>query len=486
MDTPATPAPPADSLRPAFDRLRTAHLAHIPGYGERIAALERLDAAVRSYRDRIVAACSADFGRRAPLETLGADVLVSLDEIKHARKHLRQWMRPEKRAVNFSFRPARGELRYAPLGVVGIVAPWNYPFQLAIVPLANAIAAGNRAMIKPSEFTPRVSALLAQMLGEVFDADEVVVVQGDAELAAAFTRLPFDHLLFTGSTTVGRHVMAAAAANLTPVTLELGGKCPALVAPGYPLAHAADRIAFGKCFNGGQTCVAPDYVLVPAAQRDAFVDAYLASVRRRYPTLVGNPDYTATVNARQAARLRAWLDDARARGVAIRQSHDADDAGFDTAPSGADGAPAIELIPPTVLLDPPEDALVMREEIFGPLLPVRSYDSHDEAIAYVLGKDKPLAFYAFDNDAERVERSLERVSAGMACVNDVVIQFGQNAFPIGGVGASGMGHYHGHAGFLTFSKAMPVLYQSRFNAMRLMDPPYGGLGRRLVDWLTRG
>ena len=476
MDTPASPASPADSLRPVFDRLRAAHLAHIPGYGERIAALERLDAAVRKYRDRIVAACSADFGRRAPLETLGADVLVSLDEIRHARKHLRGWMRPQKRAVNLSFRPARGEVRYAPLGVVGIVAPWNYPFQLAIVPLANAIAAGNRAMIKPSEFTPSVSALLAQMLGETFSSDEVAVVQGDADLAAAFTRLPFDHLLFTGSTTVGRQVMAAAAANLTPVTLELGGKCPAVIAPGYPIAHAADRIAFGKCFNGGQTCVAPDYVLVPAAQRDAFVDAYLASVRKRYPTLAGNPDYTATVNARQATRLRAWLDDARARGVATLQSHEtAGDASLE---------PGIELIPPTVLLDPPEDALVMREEIFGPLLPVRSYDSHDAAIAYVLGRDKPLAFYVFDNDADRVERSLARVSAGMACVNDVVIQFGQNQFPIGGVGASGMGHYHGHSGFLTFSKAMPVLYQSRFNSMRLMDPPYGGLGRRLIDWLT--
>ena len=475
MDTTATCASPLDSLRPAFDRLRAAHLAHIPSYGERCAALERLDAAVRKYRDDIVAACSADFGRRAPLETLGADVLVSLDEIKHARKHLHRWMRPEKRSVNLSFRPARGELRYAPLGVVGIVAPWNYPFQLAIVPLVNAIAAGNRAMVKPSEFTPRVSALLAKMLGETFSPDEVAVVQGDDELAAAFTRLPFDHLLFTGSTMVGRQVMAAAAADLTPVTLELGGKCPAVIAPGYPLEHAADRIAFGKCFNGGQTCVAPDYVLVPAAQRDAFVDAYLASVRKRYPTLAGNPDYTATVNARQATRLRGWLEDARARGVVVRQSHEAG-----TVEAG------VELIPPTVLLDPPEDALVMREEIFGPLLPVKGYDSHDAAIAYVLGRDKPLAFYAFDKDADRVERSLARVSAGMACVNDVVIQFGQNQFPIGGVGASGMGHYHGHAGFLTFSKAMPVLYQSRFNAMRLMDAPYGGIGRRLVDWLTRG
>jgi coniferyl-aldehyde dehydrogenase len=471
MDTAMTPV---ENLKPALARLRAAHLAHIPGYSERLAALERLEAAVRKYRDQLVAACSADFGRRAPLETLGADVLVSLDEIKHARRHLRQWMRPQRRAVNLSFRPARGEVRYAPLGVVGIVAPWNYPFQLAIVPLANALAAGNRVMIKPSEFPPAVSAMLARMLGEIFFPDEVVVVQGDAALGAAFTQLPFDHLLFTGSTAVGRLVMAAAAANLTPVTLELGGKCPALIAPDYPIAHAADRIAFGKCFNGGQTCVAPDYVLVPRAQRDAFVAAYLASVKRRYPALAGNPDYTAIVNARQADRLRAWLADAVARGVSVLQH----------APAGESPPDGLQLIPPTVLLDPPDEALVMREEIFGPLLPVKGYDSHDEAIAYVLGRDKPLAFYAFDQDAERCERSLDRVSAGMACVNDVVIQFGQNEFPIGGVGASGMGNYHGHAGFLTFSKTMPVLYQSRFNGMKLFDPPYGGLARRLVNWLT--
>ena len=473
MDTALTPV---EDLAPAFGRLRTAHLAHIPTYGERLAALEKLERAVRGNRDALVAACNADFGRRSPLETLAADVLVTLDEIRHARKHLRQWMRPQSRPINLTFRPASGEVRFAPLGVIGIVAPWNYPFQLAIVPLANALAAGNRVMIKPSEHTPQVSALLARMLASIFDPDQVLVVQGDAALGAAFTALPFDHLLFTGSTEVGRHVMRAAAANLTPVTLELGGKCPALIAPGYPVAKAAERIAFGKCFNGGQTCVAPDYVLVPRAERDAFVEAYLASVRRRYPELAGNPDYTAVINSRQAQRLRDWLEDARQRGVAVHQH----------APEGETAPPGIELIPPTVLVDPPEDALVMRGEIFGPLLPVKSYEDLNEAVDYVLSKDKPLAFYAFDRDSARVERVLERVSAGMACVNDVLIQFGQSEFPIGGVGASGMGAYHGHTGFLAFSKQMPVLYQSRINGMKLFDAPYGGFAARLVNWLTGG
>ena len=245
-------------LRAAFDRLNQAHVNGVLGYAPRIDMLTRLDAAVRNCREERVAACNADFGRRSRIETLGADVMVTLDEIKYARKNLRRWMRPQRRSVNITFKPARGEVRYTALGVVGVVAPWNYPFQLAVIPLVNAIAAGNRVMVKPSEFTPCVSALLEKMLGEVFSDDEVVVVQGDAAVGAAFTQLPFDHLLFTGSTAVGKHVMAAAAANLTPVTLELGGKSPALVAPEYSIEKAADRIAYGKCFNAGQTCVAPD------------------------------------------------------------------------------------------------------------------------------------------------------------------------------------------------------------------------------------
>jgi coniferyl-aldehyde dehydrogenase len=473
MDSPATPD--VSALRPVFERLRAAQLAHVTTCDERRAALARLDAAVRRHRDDLVAACSADFGRRSAFETLGADVMVTLDEIKHARRHLRRWMRPTRRPINLTFRPARGELRYQPLGVVGIVAPWNYPFQLAIIPLVNALAAGNRAMIKPSEFTPRVSALIETIVGEVFAPDQVAVVQGGAELGAAFTALPFDHLIFTGSTAVGRHVMAAAAPNLTPVTLELGGKSPVIIAPDYPVEQAADRIAFGKCFNAGQTCVAPDYVLVPRAQRDAFVTALMASFARRYPTLADNPDYTAIVNARQATRLRDWIEDARARGVEIRQHLPAGE----TMPTG------LEIVPPTVLIDPPDESKVMQQEIFGPLLPVKSYDDHDDAIAYVLARDKPLALYPFDRDRARVARTLSRISAGTVCVNDVLIQFGQDELPIGGVGASGMGDYHGHAGFLTFSNAMPVMYQSRFNGMSLFDAPYSDFAGRLVRWLTR-
>ena len=462
-------------LRPLLEKVRAAHRRQVPDLAQRLADLDRLAEAVRRHRDDLVKAVSADFGRRSRHETLAADVMTTLDEIRYLRRHLRGWMRPQRRGLNWAFLPARGEIRQQPLGVVGIVAPWNYPIQLALIPLADAIAAGNHALVKPSEHTPRTAELLARLIGEVFPAERVCVVQGDAAIGAAFSRLPFDHLVFTGSTLVGRAVMAAAAPNLTPLTLELGGKSPALVAPGYPIEHAAERIAAGKCFNAGQTCVAPDYVLVPREQRDAFVRAYLASVKRRYPTLAANPDYTAVVNHRQADRLRAWLDDARERGVTVMQHRP------DTEPP----PPGVEVIPPTVLLDPPDEAKGMQEEIFGPLLPVKSYDDHDAAIAYINGRDRPLAFYPFDRNRARLQRTLDAVVAGGVCVNDCLIQFGQHELPVGGVGPSGMGHYHGHAGFLAFSKPMPVLYQARLNGMKIFDPPFGKLADFVVKLLTR-
>lgn len=462
-------------LLPQLEQLRAAQRRQPPDYQQRIADLDRLAAAIRDHREELVKAISADFGRRSRHETLVAEVMTTLDEIGYARKHLRAWMRPRRRAMNLAFLPARAEIRYQPLGVVGVVAPWNYPFQLALIPLASAIAAGNHVMIKPSEFTPRTAELIARIVAEVFPADRVLVVQGGADVGAAFSRLPFDHLLFTGSTPVGRAVMAAAADSLTPVTLELGGKSPALIAPGYPIEHAADRIAAGKCFNGGQTCVAPDYVLVPRDQRDEFVRAYLASVRRRYPSLASNPDYTAVINHRQAARLREWLDDARDRGVTVMQYR----------PDAEAPPPGVEVIPPTVLLDPPDEARVMQEEIFGPLLPVKSYDSHDAAIDYINRRDRPLAFYPFDRDSARLQRTLDAVAAGGVCVNDTLLQFGQHELPVGGVGPSGMGRYHGRAGFDTFSHAMPVVHQSRLNSVWLLDPPFGKLADFMVKLLAR-
>jgi coniferyl-aldehyde dehydrogenase len=464
------------ALRAAFDQLKQAHHKGALTYAQRIAMLTRLDAIIRQYREAIVMACNADFGRRARIETLGADVMVSLDEIKFARKNLRRWMRPQSRSVNLMFKPARGEIRYTPLGVVGVLAPWNYPFQLAVIPLVNAIAAGNRVMLKPSEFTPHVSALLETMLSDVFSSDEVVVVQGDAAVGASFTQLPFDHLLFTGSTAVGKHVMTAAAANLTPVTLELGGKSPALVAPDYAIERAADRIAFGKCFNAGQTCVAPDYVLLPESQLEPFITAFMASVKRRYPNLMQNSDYTGIINAQQFLRLQVWLDEAKAAGVRV-VTHETQTSSASTE--------HVKLMPPTLLINPSSDLSVMQQEIFGPLMPIITYRSLDQALGFILNREKPLAFYLFDQQSARVDAILGRICAGSVCINDVIIQFGQDDLPIGGVGASGMGHYHGKDGFLSFSKAMPVMYQSRVNGMKLFDAPYSRMMHKIIDFLTK-
>lgn len=470
MDTAADT--PLAELRPMLDRLRTAQAARVPDYAQRREDLIRLRDAFKRRLDEMVAAVDADFGGRARPETLVSDGMTTVTELGYTLKHLRGWMRPQRRGVNLAFLPARAELRHVPLGVVGILAPWNYPVNLSLIPLIAAIAAGNHVLLKPSEHTPRTALFLRDLLAEVFPADRVAVALGGPELAAEFAALPLDHLFFTGSTALGRKVMAAAAPNLTPVTLELGGKSPALIAPDYPLDHAVERIVAGKCFNAGQTCIAPDYVLLPRAAIDEFVAKAKASVARRYPTLVNNPDATAVVNERQFQRLHAIIADARARGVTV----------IECAPAPQDGR---RILPLTILIDPPAESRAMQEELFGSILPLKPYDDFDAALDAVRAQERPLAFYPFDRDRKRVERTLSAVVAGSVCVNDTMIQFAQHALPFGGVGPSGMGHYHGHAGFLALSKAMPVLRQSRFNAVGLFDPPYGKVADRLLKLLIR-
>ncbi len=473
MTTPTTT--PLDELRPTLERLRAAQRANPPDYDQRMADMLRLRTALKARLDEMVAAVAADFGHRSRHESLASDAMTVLNEIDAMRRHLREWMRPQARPVDWLFWPARAEVRMQPLGVVGVIAPWNYPVNLALMPLATAIAAGNHVFLKPSEHTPRTSAFLRDLLREVFPDDRVAVALGGGEVGAAFAALPFDHLMFTGSTAVGRKVMAAAAPNLTPLTLELGGKSPAIIAPGYPLATAAARIASGKFLNAGQTCIAPDYVLVPKAQREAFVEALRLEVSTRYRSLDDNPDYTRIVNEGQFRRLRGYLDEARARGYQVTALVPVDPA----------RAEAERIVPPTVVLDPADDAALMRDEIFGPILPVKGYDDLDEAIAYVNAHERPLALYLFDNQRARVRRVLERTVAGGVTVNDTVMHIAQGNLPFGGIGPSGMGHYHGRDGFLAFSKQKPVLYQSRLTGMALFKPPYRGLADRLVKFLTR-
>ncbi|MGH8122597.1 MAG: coniferyl aldehyde dehydrogenase [Rudaea sp.] len=467
MEMPAT----TQDLNATLTRLRTAQQQRTPDYRQRMDDLARLRAAFKARLDDFAAAMSADFGRRSRHESLLSDGMTVLHDIDFIRSHLRGWMRSKRALADWLFWPARTEVRYQPVGVVGIIAPWNYPVNLALVPLAAAIAAGNHVMLKPSEHTPQTSALLKTLLDEVFPAERVATVLGGADVAAAFAALPFDHLFFTGSTAVGRKVMAAAAQNLTPVTLELGGKSPVILAPDYSIATAAGRIAAGKFLNAGQTCIAPDYILLPKASIAPFVAEMKKYVSQRYVDLAANADYSSIVNEGQYRRLTGYVDEARAADAEV----------IELAPGDA----AKRVFAPTLVIGADDRLAVMQEEIFGPILPLVAVESVDAAIDYINARPRPLALYHFDNGSARTERVLERTIAGGAAVNDTVLQFVQSKLPFGGVGPSGMGHYHGHEGFLTFSKQKPVLYQARFSSMKFMRPPYRGLADFLVKFLTR-
>jgi coniferyl-aldehyde dehydrogenase len=459
----------------AFERQRAAWLAApFPTWDERADRLRRLHALLLRHEDDITAAIDADFGGRPPVETELAEMWPSLEVVKDALRHGRGWMKPRRAGVGKWFRPARAEVLPQPLGVIGIIAPWNYPLYLAIGPLAAALAAGNRAMLKPSEFTPRFSALLQKLFAEAFRPEEICVVTGGADVAAQFSALPFDHLLFTGSTPVGRKVMAAAAANLTPVTLELGGKSPAVITPGYPIAHAVQRITAGKLLNAGQTCIAPDYALVPRASVDAFVAALRAQVRRGYPQGLADANYCSIVNDGQYRRLVRMVEEAAARGVRVEPLF-----------GGTKQDDTAHRLAPTLLVDPPADTAAMRDEIFGPVLPLVPYDRIEDALAFIHAKPHPLALYWFDQDRERTQRALQELPAGGVTVNDTLLHIAQGSLPFGGVGASGMGHYHGRWGFDTFSKLKPVFRQSRLNGMALFMPPYPPLMRRILRLMKR-
>ena len=463
---------PLHDLQPTLERLHAAWRANKPDYAQRRGDLQRLRDALKRRLDEMARTIAADFGHRSLDESRIADGMTALNEIDHLLKHLRGWMKPRRVGVGWRFLPARAQVRPMPLGVVGVIAPWNYPVNLALIPLATAIAAGNHVYLKPSEHTPRTSAFLRDLLAEVFPADRVAVAIGGAEVGSAFAALPFDHLVFTGSTAVGRKVMAAAARNLTPLTLELGGKSPALVAADYPIEKAAARIATGKWFNCGQTCIAPDYVLVPADKRDAFVDALRREIQARYGSDLGNrDDYTRIINDGQYARLQGYLDDAQQRGIDIV-----------TLAGSAD--PAQRLLPPTVLLEPGDDAKVMQDEIFGPLLPVKSYRTLEEAIDYINGHERPLALYPFSHDRAVIEKILHATLAGGVSVNDTLFHFAVPTLPFGGVGASGMGAYHSRTGFDAMSKLLPVLWQARRTGGDLLKPPYSK-AKWLIDLIVR-
>lgn len=453
-------------------RVNTAKGA--PSAAQRRDRLTRCVSLLLTHADDLTDAINSDFGARSRDLTRLTDLAAAVTPLKEARASLERWMRSEPRGVSpkaLGVLGARAEVRYQPKGVVGVMTPWNFPIQLAFAPMAGAIAAGNSILLKPSEYTPATSALLAQLIDLYFDEDEIAVVLGGAEVGAAFTRLPFDHLIFTGATSVGRHVMRAAADNLTPVTLELGGKSPVIIGQSADLAKTAARVMAGKTMNAGQVCLAPDYVMAPAQNLAPFVEAAKAAVGKMYPAIKDNPDYTAIINQRHFDRLHGLIADAKAKGAEV----------IEINPGREDfSQQEHRKIPPTLILGATDEMGVMQEEIFGPVLPIKSYSALDEAIAYVNKGPRPLALYYFGDDSAESEALLSRTHSGGVTINDVIMHVSQEELPFGGVGASGMGAYHGKRGFMEFSHEKAIFRQTGSELIAMLRPPYGETFRKQV------
>jgi coniferyl-aldehyde dehydrogenase len=455
-----------------FNLQRAAYLRHpYPSYEERIDSLTKLERILVDNSTAIAEAISADFGHRAFEESMIAELFTSVDGIRDAKKRLKRWMRPQRRHVSVLFATGSNRVVPQPKGVVGVVSPWNYPLFLTAGPLASILAAGNRAMVKMATNSQHLCRLLAERCGEAFPEETLAILPGVR--AQDFSTLPYDHLIFTGSADAGRTVMRAAAENLTPVTLELGGKSPTIVCDDFDVDEAASRILYAKLLNAGQTCLAPDYLFIPEAKRDAFVAAAQRIVPQRYPD-PNQPSYTSVIDEKSYRRLRATLEDARQKGAEV----------VPLVP-GADFNDELRKIPPHLVLGVDDRMTIMQEEIFGPLLPVKTYRSLDEVIAYVNGRDRPLGLYVFTNDAAVEEKVLYSTISGGVTVNNCMLHVAQHDVPFGGTGASGMGHYHGYEGFLEFSKLRPVFKNPRLSLLHLFYPPYKPRHRRLVDLLIR-
>jgi coniferyl-aldehyde dehydrogenase len=470
-----TDLPVAERLQAALALQRASHRAHpVPTLAERRDDLKRLQAFLRDHERALCDAVNADYGHRSTHETRLTEIAPAVDGIAHVLRHLKGWMKPQRRSVDWlSFPGASNRLIPQPLGVVGAIVPWNFPINLSFVPLTYIFAAGNRALVKMSENSRHLAALLIDKVPAYFPPEKLQFFDETGGVGVEFSKLPFDHLLFTGSGTTGRQVMAAAAANLCPVTLELGGKSPAIVLDDFPLRTAAERILFVKCLNAGQICTTVDHVWLPQAKVDEFVRLAREIVPARYPSL-DSPDYTSVIDRRSFDRLLAALDEARERGATV----------IPLLPGPAADA-ATRKIAPHLVLGAPADTALMRREIFGPILPVHGYRELGEVIDAVNAGDRPLAVYPFSHDRRQVEHLLAHVMSGGVSVNDALFHVAQHDLPFGGVGASGMGHYHGREGFETFSKMRPVFHQARFSALKFVGPPYGRFADALLKFLIK-
>ncbi len=454
-----------------FDQQKIKFLnAPYPEASERIEKLLKLKKSVLALQEPLIAALNADFGCRSRDDSLMGDIMPSVAAINYSMKRLKRWMRPQRRHVNIMFLPASAKVIYQPMGVVGIIVPWNYPIFLALGPLITALASGNRAMIKMSEFTPNTNKVFRQIITNCFTESEVAVIEGEADVAAKFSEIPFDHMLFTGSTQVGRHVMRAASENLTPVTLELGGKSPALIAPDIQPKTAIQRLLWGKTLNSGQTCVSPDYILCPEDKLEEVIKEARTQFQVMYPSPSTNPDYTSVISDRQYARINGLLQEVETQGARIENLANDDNEALKRQ----------RKVPLTLIINPSNDSLVMKEEIFGPLFPIVTYKTIDEALTYIHQRPRPLALYLFSFDKELQDRCAYSTHSGALTVNDAVMHVAQDDIPFGGIGPSGMGHYHGKEGFLTLSKAKPIFSQGRLFLGGLVHPPYGTFIHKLI------
>jgi coniferyl-aldehyde dehydrogenase len=457
-------------MRDILETQRAAFMAALPEpLSVRKDRLRRAATMIADNAARFCDALSEDFGHRSREQSMVTDIGGSIAPIRHALKHLDRWARTERRKVEFplGLLGAKARVEYQPKGVVGVIAPWNFPVNLVMSPLAGIFAAGNRAMVKTSEFTPVTSALFEEIAPKYFAADELAFVSGGPDVGKAFAELPFDHLIFTGATGIAKHILHAAAEHLVPVTLELGGKSPVIVGQSADIARTTTRVATGKMLNAGQICLAPDYMLVPEAQEGAVIEGLKQAATAMYPTLLANPDYTSVINDRHHQRLTDWIEDARAKGATIDVVN----------PANEDfGASNSRKMPLTIVTDVTDDMTLMQEEIFGPVLPIRRYSGGvDSAIAQVNARDRPLAVYYFGEDKDEERRVLDRTISGGATVNDVIFHVSMEDLPFGGIGPSGMGSYHGLDGFRTFSHAKSVYRQPKIDVMKLagLKPPYG-------------
>nr|WP_314527322.1 coniferyl aldehyde dehydrogenase [uncultured Pseudomonas sp.] len=480
MNSPlALPDNAAIQIERMTDLLASQKKAHssnpMPTASERILRLGSLREMLLKHQEAICEAISEDFGNRSLYESKIGELATCLAQIDYYSRHVSDWMHPSRRHVDLIHQPAKAWVQYQPLGVIGIISPWNYPLFLSIGPLICALASGNHAMIKMSDASPRLGSLLDRILTDYFPNSLVAIVNHDGcgiAISEAFCRLNFDQITFTGSPAVGKIVMKAAAENLVPVLLELGGKCPVIAHPSASLKEVAERLTFGKLWNAGQTCVAPDYIFLPRGKTDDFVQEMTRFVGKFYPTLQTNTDYTSIINERQYLRLRSLLEDAKSKGAEI----------FEINPSNEDLSKTRK-IAPTIITNVSDDMAVAHEELFGPILLIHEYDNIQEAIEYINTRPRPLALYYFDHKMSRANEVARQTHSGHFGINAVLTHFAQDDLPVGGVGNSGMGKYHGFEGFATMSNARSIMYKPRFYALRTILPPFGRVSHKLALWL---